>query len=142
MELKWVILALAVLMYVLVIVFQDKKVWFTTFAGILCIVLGMIFPGVIFGSAEGQVSRLFALTNAFGTLINWNVLMIYVGAMTIAALFLYSINAKKPKQFKIRLSHVSSPRIFFLFMQTFFPYSRHRFNSRHNTIATVIRTIW
>ena len=51
MELKWVILALAVLMYALVIVFQDKKVWFTTFAGILCIVLGMIFPGVIFGSA-------------------------------------------------------------------------------------------
>ena len=90
MELKWVILVLAVLMYALVIVFQDKKVWFTTFAGILCIVLGMIFPGVIFGSAEGQVSRLFALTNAFGTLINWNVLMIYVGAMTIAALFLYS----------------------------------------------------
>ena len=30
--LKYVILALAVLMYLLVIIFQDKKVWFTSFA--------------------------------------------------------------------------------------------------------------
>ena len=51
MELKWVILGIAVLMYALVIVFQDKKVWFTTFAGILCIVLGTVIPGIIFSAA-------------------------------------------------------------------------------------------
>lgn len=91
MELKWLILGIAVLMYGLVILFQDKKVWFTTVAGLLCIVLGMVFPGIIFSAGEGiETSRLFALSNAFGSLINWNVLMIYVGAMTIAALFLYS----------------------------------------------------
>lgn len=90
MELKWLILAIAVLMYALVIVFQDKKVWFTTIAGILCIALGTAFPGVIFNAGTAETTRLFALTNAFSSLINWNVLMIYVGAMTIAALFLYS----------------------------------------------------
>jgi len=91
MELKWIILAIAVLMYVLVIAFQEKKVIFTTVAGVLCIIAGMLFPGVIFSVGEGiETTRIFALTNALFNLINWNVLMIYVGAMTIAALFLYS----------------------------------------------------
>lgn len=88
--LKWVVLGIAVLMYVLVIAFQEKKVWFTSIAALLAVVLGIVFPGVIFDSASGETSRLFAVSNAFTSLINWNVLMIYVGAMTIASLFLYS----------------------------------------------------
>lgn len=88
--LKWVVLGSALLMYVLVIAFQEKKVWFTSIAALLTVALGIIFPGVIFDSASGETSRLFAVSNALTSLINWNVLMIYVGAMTIASLFLYS----------------------------------------------------
>ena len=89
--LKWIVLAVAGLMYFFVILFQEKKVWFTSLAAVLCIVLGIVFPGVIFPAESAEIpSRLFAITNAFSSLINWNVLMIYVGAMTIASLFLYS----------------------------------------------------
>ncbi|MBQ0050993.1 MAG: anion permease [Treponema sp.] len=85
-NLKWIILGIAVLMYALVIAFQDRKVWFTSVAAVMAIILGTVFPGAIF-NGEGNA---FALTHALSGLINWNVLMIYVGAMTIASLFLYS----------------------------------------------------
>lgn len=88
--LKWFVLGIAVLMYVLVIAFQERKVWFTSLAALICVVLGIVFPGVIFSDGAGETSRFFAVSNAFSSLINWNVLMIYVGAMTIASLFLYS----------------------------------------------------
>lgn len=88
--LKWVVLGIAVLMYVLVIAFQERKVWFTSLSALICVVLGIVFPGVIFSDGAGETSRFFAVSNAFSSLINWNVLMIYVGAMTIASLFLYS----------------------------------------------------
>ena len=84
--LKYIVLALAVLMYLLVILFQNKKVWFTSAAAAIVIILGIIFPGQIF--EEG--SRLYALTHSLFEIINWNVIMIYLGSMTIAALFLYS----------------------------------------------------
>nr|MCR5606168.1 TRAP transporter large permease subunit [Treponema sp.] len=86
-SLKFVILALAILMYALVIAFQEKKVWFTTIAALVVIALGIAFPGEIFTTGS---ERLYALSHAFSSLVNWNVLMIYVGSMTIAALFLYS----------------------------------------------------
>ncbi|MCQ2577842.1 MAG: TRAP transporter large permease subunit [Treponema sp.] len=89
MELKWIILALAVLMYLLVIIFQDKKVIFTSSAAVLILVLGMIFPGQIFTTGSAA-ERFYPVLHSLGELINWNVLMIYVGSMTIAALFLYS----------------------------------------------------
>ena len=92
---KYIILATAVIMYLLVILFQDKKVWFTTSAAVLVILLGIIFPGNVFelpstiiqGSAS---SRIYAVTHSIGQIINWNVILIYLGSMTIAALFLYS----------------------------------------------------
>ena len=92
---KYIILATAVIMYLLVILFQDKKVWFTTSAAVLVILLGIIFPGNVFelpstivqGSAG---SRIYAITHSIGQIINWNVILIYLGSMTIAALFLYS----------------------------------------------------
>lgn len=86
MELKWVVLGIAVVMYALVIAFQDRKVWFTTAAAFLVVILGTIFPAQIF-DGEGHS---FALVHSICSLINWNVLMIYVGSMTIAAMFLYS----------------------------------------------------
>ncbi len=84
---KYVILALAVLMYLLVIIFQDKKVIFTSIAGVVVIILGMIFPGQIFKASE---SHFYALSHSLFEIINWNVILIYLGSMTIAALFLYS----------------------------------------------------
>lgn len=95
--LKYVILGIAVLMYILVIAFQSKKVWFTTFAALIVIVLGIIFPNVIFTlpETEGQIlsgfsSHFYAFTHSIFEIINWNVILIYLGSMTIAALFLYS----------------------------------------------------
>ena len=85
-SLKYVVLAVAVLMYFLVILFQNKKVWFTSAAAAIVIILGIIFPGQIF-DGEG---RLYAVTHSLFQIINWNVIMIYLGSMTIAALFLYS----------------------------------------------------
>lgn len=84
--LKYLVLAIAVLMYLLVILFQNKKVWFTSLAAGLVIILGIIFPGQIF---DGP-SRFYALSHSLLEIINWNVIMIYLGSMTIAALFLYS----------------------------------------------------
>ena len=103
MELKWIVLALAVAMYALVIAVQDRKVIFTTAAAALVIALGIIFPNEIFTQAADG-SRLYALTHAFSALVNWNVLMIYVGSMTIAALFLHS---KVPAKIADWIVHVS-----------------------------------
>ena len=89
MELKWIILGIAVLMYALVIAFQEKKVWFTTLAALVC--LGLAVTNQLFVNDAGEfVTGASAVTFALGHLVNWNVLMIYLGAMTIAALFLYS----------------------------------------------------
>ena len=96
-QLKWVVLAVAVIMYALVIAFQGKKVWFTSFAALLVVVLAMIFPGSIFPLPEDVLakdgnfpSHIYAFTHALVDIINWNVLLIYLGSMIIAALFIYS----------------------------------------------------
>lgn len=88
--LKWIILAVAVLMYVLVIAFQEKKVWFTTAAALLVVIIGAVMPGSIFLRQSAAVSCFDVITHIFGNIINWNVILIYLGSMIIAALFLYS----------------------------------------------------
>ena len=90
MEMKWFVLALAVVMYLLVICVQDRKVWFTSIAALILIALGSFMPGSTFPAAGSAGKNLYALSHAFSSLVNWNVLMIYVGSMTIAALFIYS----------------------------------------------------
>ena len=90
MELKWIVLALAILMYVFVIIFQNKKVWFTTGAVFLLLILGMIFPGQVFSDGLASSGRFTVISHSLFELINWNILMIYVGSMIIAALFIYS----------------------------------------------------
>lgn len=70
---KWIVLAIALVMYVFVIVFPKKKAWISLGAGALIIILGAV-----------------SLWTAFSQLINWNVLMIYAGSLAIAELFLYS----------------------------------------------------
>lgn len=90
MELKWIVLAFAILMYVFVIIFQNKKVWFTTGAVFLLLILGMIFPGQVFSEGLASSGRFTVIFHSLFELINWNILMIYVGSMIIAALFIYS----------------------------------------------------
>ncbi len=87
MEIKYIILALALVMYLLVIIFQEKKIWMTSAAALITLVLGFIFSGNVF---EAQESTAGLFHHVFFELINWNILMIYVGSMTIAALFIYS----------------------------------------------------
>ena len=89
MEMKWVVLALAVMMYALVIIVQHKKIVFTSAAALVILLLGAIFPESIFSSG-GVPLRAYPFIHAFTALVNWNVLMIYVGSMIIAALFIYS----------------------------------------------------
>lgn len=94
-HLKYVILGIAVLMYAFVIAFQNKKVLFTTLAAVIVIVLGIIFPNKIFILPEENMissfaSHFHAIKHSFLEIINWNVILIYLGSMTIAALFLYS----------------------------------------------------
>lgn len=87
LNIKWVVLAIALVMYLLVILFQEKKVWMTTVAALITVVLGFIFAGNVFVPTANAGSLFYHI---FFELINWNILMIYVGSMTIAALFIYS----------------------------------------------------
>lgn len=73
MELKWLVLAIMAAMYILVIIFQNKKIWFTTGAALIVIIIGAVTP-----------------VHALTVLINWNILMIYIGSLVIAELFIYS----------------------------------------------------
>ena len=69
---KYLVLAIAVVMYGLVIAFPHKKAWFTLVAALAVAALGVVSPAVILGE-----------------LINWNVLLIYVGSLGIADMFIY-----------------------------------------------------
>lgn len=97
MEIKWVVLLIALLMYTLVIAFQGKKVWFTSIAAVLVVILGTLYPNHIFELPEDIIAgnnahaiHLYALLHSVSDIINWNVLLIYLGSMIIAALFIYS----------------------------------------------------
>jgi len=57
---KWIVLGIAVAMYALVIAFQEKKVWFTSFAALAVVLLGVILPGQVFPDSE---SRLYPITH-------------------------------------------------------------------------------
>ena len=97
-NMKWIVLGIAALMYVLVIAIQDKKVLFTLVAAAAIVILGVLFPGEIFKLPQDLVvaenvgqNRLFVLEHCLmDGVINWNILMIYLGSMLIAALFIYS----------------------------------------------------
>jgi Na+/H+ antiporter NhaD/arsenite permease-like protein len=67
------VLGIAALMYVLVVIFPGKKSYTSLGAALLMVILGVVSPGQVLGE-----------------LINWNVLMIFVGSLVIAELFIYS----------------------------------------------------
>jgi Na+/H+ antiporter NhaD/arsenite permease-like protein len=70
---KWIVLAIAVVMYAFIIIFPGKKSFGALGAALLMLILGVVSPAV-----------------AAGELINWEVLMIFVGSLVIAELFIYS----------------------------------------------------
>lgn len=77
---KTFILAVAIVMYALVIVLSHRKAVIALSAAAIILAAGAIFPG------PGVVSVSQALTK----LVNWNILAIYVGSLVIADLFIYS----------------------------------------------------
>jgi Na+/H+ antiporter NhaD/arsenite permease-like protein len=70
---KWIVLALAVLMYACIVIFPSKKSFSALGGAALVLILGVVSP-----------------VQAFTELVNWNVLMIFVGSLVIAELFIYS----------------------------------------------------
>jgi len=73
MSIKLVVLILSILMYLGIIIFSNKKVFISLGIGIIFIFLGAI-----------------SLKEAIFELINWNVLLIYIGTLILADLFLLS----------------------------------------------------
>jgi Na+/H+ antiporter NhaD/arsenite permease-like protein len=70
---KWVVLGIAVLMYALIVAFPGKKSFAALGAALLMLVLQVVSPVI-----------------ALGELVNWDVLMIFIGSLAIAELFIYS----------------------------------------------------
>jgi len=67
------ILLTTVLMYAGIVAFPRLKAWISLGAALVLIVAGAVDPGT-----------------AIGTLINWNILLIYLGSLVLAELFIYS----------------------------------------------------
>jgi Na+/H+ antiporter NhaD/arsenite permease-like protein len=79
MELKWIVLAIAATMYLLVIVFPQRKAWITVGAAVAVLVAAA-------GFGSTAITPLRALTGY----VNWSVLLIFIGSLIIAELFIYS----------------------------------------------------
>ncbi|MDR3325504.1 MAG: TRAP transporter large permease subunit [Spirochaetaceae bacterium] len=85
MQIKLIVLAITIAMYALVIVFQNKKAYAALIVGALIVVLeNVVLPREWVGDA------LVAPFEALFVLVNWSVLMIYIGSLVIAELFIYS----------------------------------------------------
>jgi Na+/H+ antiporter NhaD/arsenite permease-like protein len=70
---KWIVLAVAAAMYALIVILPEKKSFAACGAALVMLILRVITP-------------LEAVTE----LINWTVLMIFIGSLVIAELFIYS----------------------------------------------------
>jgi Na+/H+ antiporter NhaD/arsenite permease-like protein len=70
---QWIVLALTVLMYVLIILLPNSKAYITLGTALIMMLLGVV------GFQEAMVS-----------MVNWNILMIFVGSLVIAEFFIYS----------------------------------------------------
>jgi Na+/H+ antiporter NhaD/arsenite permease-like protein len=70
---KWIVLSTAIVMYALIVIFPGKKSFSSLGAALLMLVMRVVSPAA-----------------AVRELINWDVLMIFVGSLVIAELFIYS----------------------------------------------------
>jgi Na+/H+ antiporter NhaD/arsenite permease-like protein len=73
MSIKWVVLAIAVFMYALIVLFPGKKSFASLGAAAAMLVLRVVGPFQVIAE-----------------LIDWTVIMIFVGSLVIAELFIYS----------------------------------------------------
>ncbi|MDR3247385.1 MAG: citrate transporter [Treponema sp.] len=73
MQMKWIVLGIAILMYAFIVIFPQKKSFSSVGAALLILILRVVSPAA-----------------ALGELVNWTVLMIFVGSLVIAELFIYS----------------------------------------------------
>ncbi|MFN3412080.1 MAG: SLC13 family permease [Exilispira sp.] len=73
MNIKLIVLIISILMYLGIIIFSNKKAFISLAAAFLCIILGAV-----------------SFNQVFAELINWNVLMIYIGTLILAELFIIS----------------------------------------------------
>jgi len=71
--LDFFVLIVLVLMYLGIIFMPSKKAWISLGATVVLIVGGAVTPA-----------------HAFGSLVNWNILLIYLGSLILAELFIYS----------------------------------------------------
>jgi Na+/H+ antiporter NhaD/arsenite permease-like protein len=85
MEIKWIVLGITAVMYAAVIVFQSKKAHAALLAAAVILALeNFALPAEMVGGAR------ISFAESFGVLVNWNVLLIYVGSLALAELFIYS----------------------------------------------------
>jgi Na+/H+ antiporter NhaD/arsenite permease-like protein len=85
LEIKIILIIITVIMYTFVILFQNKKAWATLGAAALILLLeNLVLPSAWVG--EARITPLFALRD----LVGWSVLLIYIGSLAIAELFIYS----------------------------------------------------
>jgi len=81
MSVKWIVLGIALLMYAMIVIFPERKSFSALGAALL----------MILARAIGTEETLLSLIIEMGVeLINWHVLMIFVGSLVIAELFIYS----------------------------------------------------
>lgn len=97
MTIKIIVGFIAVITFVLVAVFQNKKIWFTTGAALLVLVLSTVMPDTIFHLPEdvlaldGNVhSRSYAWVHAITEVINWNAVLLCLGSMMFSSVLAYS----------------------------------------------------
>ncbi len=67
------VLILLIVMYLGIILLPSKKAWISMGASVVLILGGAVTPA-----------------HAFGSLVNWNILLIYLGSLILAELFIYS----------------------------------------------------
>ncbi|MFQ3547824.1 MAG: SLC13 family permease, partial [Termitinemataceae bacterium] len=70
---QWIVLGLMLLMYALIIMFPNIKAYTTLGTALIMMLLGVV-----------------GFREAFIEMVNWNILMIFVGSLVIAELFIYS----------------------------------------------------
>jgi len=85
---KLLVLFLAVLMYTLIVIFPEKKSWSALGAALLMILIRSFGNG--FEGFLTLIREAGAGLQGEAPLINWDVLMIFVGSLVIAELFIYS----------------------------------------------------
>ena len=78
---KFLVLAVMIVMYVFVVIFPNKKSFSALGAALVMLVIRSFIPGEIF---------LGLVKEAAFELINWDVLMIFTGSLVIAELFIFS----------------------------------------------------